>query len=116
MYEKYAKIRDERGMKDSEVAKRAGISPSVLSDWKKGRYELRADKLKRIAAVLDVSIENLMGEEGYYVSPETAQIAQELFENRDLRLLFDAARDAKPEDLQMAAELIKRMKGTNRDS
>ena len=35
-------------------------------------------------------------EEGYYVNPETAEMAQKIFENRDLRLLFDAAEDASP--------------------
>ena len=49
--------------------------------------------------------------EGYYTNPETAKLAQELFENHDLRILFDAARDSDPKDLQMAADLLKRLKG-----
>ena len=47
----------------------------------------------------------------YYTNPETAKLAQELFENHDLRILFDAARDSDPKDLQMAADLLKRLKG-----
>ena len=47
----------------------------------------------------------------YYLNKETAEIAQELFNNPDLRVLFDAARDAKPENLRLAAEMLRRFKG-----
>lgn len=50
------------------------------------------------------------------MNPETAEIAQQLFEDKDLRVLFDAARDSSPEDLQMAAELLRRLKGANPDA
>ena len=48
--------------------------------------------------------------EGYYLNPETARVAQELFENPKMRILFDAARDADQEDLQMAADMLYRLK------
>lgn len=44
---------------------------------------------------------------GYYFNPETAKVAQEVFENRDLRILFDAARDASPEDIKTATGVLK---------
>lgn len=53
--------------------------------------------------------------EAPYYDDETAEMAQELFDNKDLRLLFDAAKDCRPEDLQMAADLLKRLKQTNPD-
>ena len=49
----------------------------------------------------------------YYFDKDTGDKAQELFENQNLRILFDAARDSRPEDLQMAAELLERLKRTN---
>ena len=49
----------------------------------------------------------------YYINKETAEVAQSLFDNADMRLLFDAAKDSKPEDLKMAADLLKRLKATN---
>lgn len=42
----------------------------------------------------------------YYINPETAAIAQDIFENKELRLLFDAARDAAPEELRAEIEKI----------
>ena len=38
MYENYAKLRDQSGMSDYEVAKEIGVSRSVFSDWKSGRH------------------------------------------------------------------------------
>lgn len=51
----------------------------------------------------------------YYLDPETAKVAQEVYDNPNLRILFDAARNAKPEDIKMAADLLQRFKETNPD-
>lgn len=126
MYEFYERIRNAKGLKDFDVCKMAGIAPGTMSDWKNGRIRsLKADKLQRIADVLGVSIEYLMtGEETekesdsgkkYYFSDETAEIAEEVFSDPDLRLLFDASRNAKPEAIRLAAEMLRQMKETNPD-
>ena len=121
MYETYAKIRDSKGLKDSDVAKATGISSGTLSDWKKGRYNLKYDKLKKIADYLGVTVDQLTGvqtdaqPDGYYVNEDTAKTAQRIFDDPYLRILFDAAQDSRPEDLQMAADLLRRLKKTNPD-
>lgn len=66
------------------------------------KTNLKADKLKKLADYFGVSIDYLMTGEGsekestsgkkYYFSDETAEMEQKLFENKDLRLLFDASR------------------------
>lgn len=60
-------------------------------------------------------IDHADGQSDWYIDPETAKMAQEVFADPDTRMLFDAARDAKPEDIRLAAEMLKRMKETNRD-
>lgn len=37
---------------------------------------------------------------GYYLNDETARVAQEIFESKELRMLFDVQRDMEPEDLK----------------
>jgi len=75
-----------------------------------------SDKLLSIANYLGVSTDYLLGNDTkYYINSDTAEKAQELFDNPDLRILFDAARDSRPEDLQMAADMLKRFKETNPD-
>ena len=53
-------------------------------------------------------------EKTYYLNPETAELAQTLFENKDLRVLFDAAKDATPEDLQTTYNMLMALKKKER--
>ena len=122
MYEIYCKLRDDRGLKDADVVKATGITKSTFSDWKSERSKPKQDKLQKIADFLSVSVDYLMiGEEKkserYYLNDETAQVAQEIFENKELRALFDVQRDMEPEDLralhQMALALKRKERGEN---
>lgn len=113
MYEIFSKILEEKGLKVSDVCRATGISPSSLSDWKKGKYVLKEDKMQQIAEFLGVTSEYLKTgkqPEEYYLNPETAKIAQEVFDNPNLKILFDAARDSKPEDIDMVINMLNRFK------
>ena len=118
MYEIYCKVRDRLGFKDADIAREAGITKSTFSDWKNGRSCPKDEKLRKIAKVLGVTVDYLKtGEEEqsvYYINEETAQVAQEIFENKDLRVLFDAARDAKPEDLRTTYDMLMALKRKER--
>lgn len=46
----------------------------------------------------------------YYVDPETAELADRLKNQPGMRMLFDAAKDASPEDLEMVAAMIRKFK------
>lgn len=118
MYSVFEKLLKDSGLTASEFCRAIGIRPGVISDWKYGRYTPKADKLQLIADYFGVSLEYLttgQQKEGYYLNPETAAIAQAVFEDPELRILFDAARDVKPENIRLAAEMLKRMKETNPD-
>lgn len=71
----------------------------------------QSGRIKAIADYFGVSMEYLMtgkdSSKKYYFDDATAEKAQELFENTKLRILFDAAKGSRPEDLQMAADLLK---------
>lgn len=60
MYEKYAKLRDERHMTDYRVAKETGISTATLTHWKHGRSTPKVDKMLKIAKLLGVKLEDLV--------------------------------------------------------
>lgn len=62
------------------VAKGTGIAPSTFSDWKSGRSVPKADKLRKIAAFLGVSVDVLLGDE----VPETEAPLHDLFGFRPL--------------------------------
>lgn len=62
LYERYAEIRDAKGMIDADVTKKTGIAQSTFSDWKAGRSAPKVDKLFRIAAALGAHMEDLLCE------------------------------------------------------
>lgn len=120
IYERYCQIRDSKGLKDSNVASMAKIGKSTFSDWKSGRSEPKNEKLAKIANALDVSLDYLINgreddEEKYYINDETAEVAQEIFENRELRALFDVQRNMSADDLKalhnMALALKRKERG-----
>ena len=49
------------------------------------------------------------GGETYYLNDETREIAQEIFENPDLRSLFDMSRKMPPERLKAHIEFIEKL-------
>lgn len=63
MYEKVERLMQEKGVKASDVAKAIGISSSVFTDWKKGRYTPKADKLYAIAKYFGVPMDFFFDEE-----------------------------------------------------
>ena len=118
-YERYCELRDKYGYKDSDVAKGSGVSKSTFSDWKAGRYTPKTDKMVKIASFLGVSVEYLTtGEEKenetYYLNEETAKMAQAIFENKELRGLFDTAKDSTPEDIQTVHSMLLALKRKER--
>lgn len=114
--ERVKAICKERGIPLSHLEKACGFANAYISQLKKGTFP--EDRLRKIADYLGLSPEYLATgtePEGYYLNEATAKAAQELFENPDLRFLFDAARDSRPEDLRMAAEMLRRFKNSNSD-
>lgn len=111
---------EERGVTSAAVAKATGISAATLSEWRKGKYVPKAEKLQKVADYFGVPVDYLMtgnarDESGrtYYIDDQTAQLAQELMDNKELRILMDASRDLTPENVVALAALAKQLKGTN---
>ena len=59
-YEKYASIRDAKGVSDYQVWKDTGIATATLSDWKNGISKPKTDKLKILANYFKVSIDDFL--------------------------------------------------------
>lgn len=119
-YEYFEQVLKTKGLKPFDVSRGTGIRSGVFSDWKAGRYTPKADKMQQIADFLGVPVEPLLGvqqdaQEVYYYDKETLEMAQALFKNKELRLLFDATKDIDSTDLYLVYDLVKRMKRTNKD-
>lgn len=105
---------DKQGKTRTEMCEALGVKYTTFTDWVKGNTYPRIDKIELMANYFGISkadlVEDNQKEESYYTNTETAKIAQEIYENKDLSLLFDAARDAKPEDLQTVHTMLLALK------
>lgn len=119
MYEVFEQLLQSYGISAYKFCKETGISQSTISTWKSKKNMISGELAKKIADYFQVSVDYLMtGEEKegdkYYLNDETASMAQKLFENRDLRVLFDAAQDATPEDLKTTYDMLMALKKKER--
>lgn len=116
--ERVKSICKDRKIPISKLEKDCGFSNGYIGQLRKG--VLPDDRLIKISEYLNLSVDYLMtGEkrvemDGYYYNKETAEMAQQLFENKDLRVLFDAAKDASPEDLKTTHEMLMALKKKER--
>ena len=123
MYKIFQYLLDLNNVSVADVCRATGISQSTMSNWKSRDTCISVKNAQKIADYFGVSLEYLMtgkdepkeSQSGktYYFDDETAEAAQELFEDRDLRMLFDAAKGSRPEDLKIAADMLRRFKETN---
>ena len=111
---------NEYDMTQAELAKRLNVGTTSVYNWCNGIKTPRMDKVDAMCEIFHCRRSNLMEdksesqEESYYTNPETAKIAQEIYENKDLSLLFDAAKDATPEDLQTVHTMLMALKKKER--
>lgn len=120
MYEVFEQLLQKYNVTSYKVSKDTGVTQTALSNWKSGRSTPTTKTLQKIADYFGVTIDYLMtgeekeGGERYYLNEETAEMAQTLFENRNLRVLFDAAKDASPEDLKTTYDMLMALKKKER--
>lgn len=109
-------LRIGKHLSQSELANKLGISKSAISMYEVGKRQPDFETLEMIADFFNTDMNFLLGkstsenENNYYINPETAKMAQEISDNEELSLLFDAARDAAPEDLKTVHSMLMALK------
>lgn len=64
LYEKIFARLNELHMSQTELSRRTGIATSTISDWRKKQINPQADKLAAICKALDMSLVDLLCDEG----------------------------------------------------
>ena len=108
-------IRNRDNLSQAELAQKLGVAKSTIGMYESGKREPDFETLESIADFFNVDMNFLLGRDGsendhYYLNDETRQIAQEAFENPELRTLFHVARDIPPERLKAHIEFMKSLK------
>lgn len=57
MYDKFLKLLNDKNVTAYQVSKETGVATATLTEWKKGTYIPKVDKLKKIADYFGVTIE-----------------------------------------------------------
>ena len=105
----FKSLRIENGYTQRELAEKMGMSKSTVGMYEMGRREPDYETLEKIADFFNVDINYLLGKDtgsSYYFEPEVAQYAEFLRQNPDYRVLFDASRKVKAEDLEKAVRML----------
>ena len=121
----FKRLRIASGLTQAEMAEKLGISRSTIGMYETGAREPDFETLELIADFFNVDIDYLLGRTDkttilpetvgyYYLNDETRQIAQEAFENPELRTLFKVARDIPPERLRAHIDFMKSLKAQER--
>ena len=115
------KYRTEKGMTLQELADRSGYNDrSTVSKIERGMVDVPQSKILALADALGVTPLDLIGSDDlvepapFYLDPETEEIAQEIYENKEMRALFDAARGISPEDMKTLYSVALAMKRKER--
>lgn len=107
------------GKKQNEIAADIKVIPQTLNSWCTGQAMPRIGKIQLLADYFGINKSDLLEEkedidkEGYYLDDDARDMAQFLYENPDYKVLFDASRKVKKEDIQFVKEMIDRMSNKN---
>ena len=120
--ERFKLLRIRSKLTQEELAKQLELSKSTISMYENGNREPDFDTLEQIADFFKVDPNFLLGSnvpaygnnpdpnngqlEGYYIDPETVEKIHEIYDDPNLRVLFDAKRDLSPQDLDFICRTI----------
>lgn len=54
-------IREKKGISQAQLAAMLGVTQGAVSAWETGRWEPSIDALKKIAQILEVTVDELIG-------------------------------------------------------
>lgn len=118
---KIKEAREFLGMTQEELAKKLGYrGKAAISKIETGVADISQTRVEEFAKALNTTPAFLMGWVGedadirHYVQDDTLRMAQEIHDNRDLRMMFDSARNLSPEDLKFAVDFLKRIENAKK--
>lgn len=95
-----------------ELAKKIGVNVSTVSRWESGDVaNMTRKNMIQLAKALNISPMDLLdNDDGYYNDPEVAILTEALRTNPNGRILFDASKNLKKEDIQFIVNMINELK------
>lgn len=99
----------------ADIVKDLGIPFSTVSNWINAEKFPRMGKIELLADYLGVQKSDLTEDKGdavpepYYMNDDAKEFAEFLYNNPEYRVLFDASRRVKKEDIEFVKQMIDRV-------
>jgi transcriptional regulator with XRE-family HTH domain len=117
-------LRTKNGYSQDDIANMLGYkSFTTIQKWESGVSEPPLKALKKLSEIFNIDMNDLatkklslnINEDNnvYYLDDDARDMAQFLYENPDYKVLFDASRKVKKEDIEFVKEMIDRMSNNN---
>lgn len=103
--EKLIQLRKTRGLSQQQLAEALGLSRSAIGMYETGKREPDMDVLQLLSDYFMVDMNTLVSPPSGETN-ELTELLETLRSREDMRMLFKLARDATPEDVQKAVEII----------
>jgi transcriptional regulator with XRE-family HTH domain len=105
----------KNGISVNKLEKDLGFAKGYIS--KLDKHTPNSAKLQLIADYFNITLDFLMknneselSDRKYYINEDTAEVAQQIFENKDMQLLFKVARGEKAESLINYAKKLEELR------
>lgn len=110
-------LRKKYDMSQEDLANKLGYkSFTTIQKWESGVSEPSVSMVKKIAELFGVTMDQITNddlsdtENHYYLDPEAAEIAQEVHQRPELKVLIEASRKVSAADLELVINMMDRLK------
>ena len=101
---------DENKINQSELAEMLQVSESTVGKWLLQKALPRMGIIEKLSSIFNCPKSYLLEENetrrSYYLNPEAAKMAQEIYDNPQYKVLFDATKKLKPESIKEVMKFI----------
>ena len=114
-------LRTKSKLTQQEMADKLNISRSSGGMYESGERESSFELLEQIADYFNVDMNYLLGKselsehipQGYYLNDDAREMAQFMFDNPEYKVLFDASRKVRKDDIALVKALMDKFKNTD---
>ena len=105
--------REAAGMYQSDLGKALGVSAQAVSKWELGKAEPDSESIMQMCQLFGVTADQLLGIDSNPNADEAWELRERLRRDPSMRMLFDAAHNATPDQLRAAAAMLKALRNDN---
>ena len=119
-------LRTKKGYSQDDIANKLGYkSFTTIQKWESGVSEPPLKALKKLSEIFNIDMNDLATKKlstdtssdnnVYYLDDDARDMAQFMYENTEYKVLFDASRKVKKEDIDFVKQMIDRMSNKGDD-